>query len=524
VSGSPPRIGNYTVRAELGRGGQGTVYRAAGPNGREVAVKVLLRPNSPGALARFERERRLLAELCQDEGFVPLLEAGETHGASGASCPFFVMPLLGGGTLRARFERGPLGIDETVALGARLAGALGRAHARGIVHRDLKPENVLFSRDGEAFVSDLGLAKHFVPDAAGANQTLGLSLQGELRGTAGYMAPEQARDARNAGPAADVFSLGAILYESLAGFPAFRAENVIGLLGKVENESPTPVSEVRPDVPPWLARAVTKALARKPEERFPNAAALALVLRTSGREGLAPRSRKRLVLAAAAGLALLGAAVGVAGTLSSAGAGAPSPSPRPSASPPQTRPRSVSLLELTPTTLNRDGEWRVQNGRVSFKGTPSALLNFPVYPTGTYSIEARFTRIGGKNGLGVHIPVGDQRSALLIVAGYENTLGGGLGGLERIDNHRNIQQPLTLTIGLENVLVVRVDLKEHEAHIVARLNAIEFVDWRGDRARLSLADGFDVFDPGGIGLTAWDGATFTVSQFTVKGELSTGER
>jgi serine/threonine protein kinase len=319
------QIGAYKVSGELGRGGQGCVYRASGPDGRAVAVKVLLRVKSAGALARFERERRMLAALGESAGFVPLLDAGETpHG------PFFVMPLLEGGTLRERLRQGPLGVDETLALGIRLSKSLASAHAQGIVHRDLKPENVLFSR-GEAFISDFGLAKHFLPDAAGLSQSVGLSRTGEMRGTVGYMAPEQARDAGKAGPAADVFALGAILYECLAGRPAFEGETVLALLWKVENKSPSPVSEVRPQTPVWLARVVARALARDPEKRFPDAGKLLVALSSEGREGTRTRGARPLGVPIAAAGVLLGA-LGIAfGVHLSRSAAAPSSSPpRPS--------------------------------------------------------------------------------------------------------------------------------------------------------------------------------------------------
>ncbi|MBI3726071.1 serine/threonine protein kinase, partial [bacterium] len=152
------RIGAYEVVSELGRGGMGVVYRARSQDGREVAIKVLS-GSRPESLARFERERRLVALFGEREGFVPLLDHGSSPGG-----PFIVMPLVPGGTLADRLRRGPLGIDETIALGRALAEAVARAHERGIVHRDLKPENILFTRDGplgKPLVADLGLAKHW---------------------------------------------------------------------------------------------------------------------------------------------------------------------------------------------------------------------------------------------------------------------------------------------------------------------------------------------------------------------------
>ncbi|MBI3724002.1 protein kinase, partial [bacterium] len=136
------KLGTYEVAAEIGRGSAGAVFAARAVSGEKVAIKVL-RNHEQAALARFERERRLLSALGEAEGFVPLLDTGTC-----AEGPFIVMPLLEGGDLRKRLERGPFPVEEAISLGLSLARALGRAHARRLVHRDLKPENILFTRDG----------------------------------------------------------------------------------------------------------------------------------------------------------------------------------------------------------------------------------------------------------------------------------------------------------------------------------------------------------------------------------------
>ncbi|HZV02078.1 MAG TPA: serine/threonine-protein kinase [Planctomycetota bacterium] len=261
------RIGPYEVTARLGEGGAGVVFAARGPAGDEVALK-LLRQATPDALARFERESRLQAQLGDVAGFVPILEVGRSPQG-----PYLVMPLLRGGTLRRRLEGRPLPTDAALDLVIPLAHALGLAHARGIVHRDLKPENVLFDERGRAFLADLGLAKHFTADTPGASRSVSLSQAGALRGTAGYMAPEQAEDARSAGPPADVFALGAILYECLAGHPAFSGESPLEVIARVAE------GEVEPlEGPPWLAAIVERALDPDPARRFEDAEALARAL------------------------------------------------------------------------------------------------------------------------------------------------------------------------------------------------------------------------------------------------------
>jgi tetratricopeptide (TPR) repeat protein len=273
------RIGPYEVLGELGRGGMGVVYRVRGPDGHDAALKVLVRTDTE-TIARFERERRLLASLGEEEGFVPLLDAGVSEGGAA----WLVMPFLPGGTLRAKLAKGPLGVAETVELGRVLARALGAAHARGIVHRDVKPENILFtaprgSTPGRALVADLGLAKHFDRTTRGASQSVSLSREGMLRGTAGYMAPEQVSDAKGAGPAADVFALGAVLYECLAGRPAFWGETVVETLARLSAGVP-PIE--RPEVPGWLREVVTRALAPDPRARFADGGALARALDAGG--------------------------------------------------------------------------------------------------------------------------------------------------------------------------------------------------------------------------------------------------
>src|SRR5579883_163669 len=261
-------IGGHEVTAEIGRGGSGVVYRARRHDGTLVAIKVLHGPATEPAL-RFAREARILREL--GEGFVPLLDSGVTV----EGLPYLVMPFLEGGTLRDRLRGGRLGVAETVALGKRLAATLARAHAKGIVHRDVKPENILFTKEGDPLVADLGLGKHV---AGTSPASVAITQSRDVRGTAGYAAPEQMVATREAGPAADAFSLGAILYECLAGHGPFDERSPIAAILRAENEAYAPLAAERPDAPRWLVRAIERALVPDPAERIPNAAALLGVL------------------------------------------------------------------------------------------------------------------------------------------------------------------------------------------------------------------------------------------------------
>ncbi len=344
-------LGPYELLAEVGRGGMGAVYRGRGPDGSPVAVKVLLDLDAAGR-ARFEREKRLLGALGGAEGFVPLLDAGETERG-----PYLVMPFLEGGSLKDRLRRGPLGIEQTVELGRALARALSRAHERGIVHRDLTPGNVLF--DGERpLVADLGLAKQRRRD--GGSMSGSLSTHGALGGTVGYMAPEQVDDVRAATPAADVFSVGAILYECLAGVPPFGKGTLLTTLEKLNKGAVEPVQKLRPETPKWLAAVVERALQRDPKSRFADGRELGLAL--AGPKGGVGSSRGLLVAALLAVLGLGAIGTGVLVRLrkrpppvSPAPPVVPSPRPspavpsRPAPSPPPPPPR----LPDDPTALEQ---------------------------------------------------------------------------------------------------------------------------------------------------------------------------
>ncbi len=306
------RLGGYELEHEIGRGGAGVVYSGRAADGKRVAVKVLI-SREPAILERFEREARIQASLGASAGFVPILDARVVEGRA-----FLVMPFVEGGSLRARLERGPLPSAVVQELGRTLALALGEAHERGIVHRDLKPENVLFTGEGQPLIADLGLAKHF----DGTTGALSLSKSGALVGTAGYMAPEQIENARMAGPPADVFSLGAVLYEALAGTPPFEGSSVLEVLACVTSGEHEPLGNRCPDAPRGLVVAIERALSRDARERPQHGRAFAGAL--GGATARPGRARWPLALAA-----LLLLAAGSAAGFLAGRAGPPPPPPRP---------------------------------------------------------------------------------------------------------------------------------------------------------------------------------------------------
>ncbi len=300
-------LGPYAIEGEIGRGGVGVVLRGRAPDGRAVALKLLLRADARVGLDRFEREWRIQADLGEAAGFVPLLDVGES-----ARGPYLVMPFLAGGTLRERLRSGALPIDEAVRMTAAIAAAIGRAHQAGVVHRDLKPENVLFTVAGRPLVADLGLAKHFSETVPGASRSVSLSRSGMFAGTVGYMAPEQMSDAKSAGPPADVFALGAILFECLAGRPAFVADSALEVARRAARGEHPSLRRLRPDLSKGLIDLVGRALAVDPTMRPPHGMAFFEALELAAREAPrrpAARRASAAIVAIVAGLVVVTAAV-----------------------------------------------------------------------------------------------------------------------------------------------------------------------------------------------------------------------
>ena len=261
----------YRLERELGAGGMATVYLAHDlKHDRDVAIKVL-HPDLGAALGgeRFLTEIRTTARL-QHPHILPLLDSGEADGLL-----YYVMPLVTGETLRARLERDrQLPIEEALRIAREVADALGYAHSHHVIHRDIKPENILL-QDGHALVADFGIALA-VQSAGGQRMTqTGLSL-----GTPQYMSPEQAMGERAIDARSDIYALGAVTYEMLAGDPPFTGSSVQAIVAKVMTERPSPISTVRDTVPGYVEAAVLTALAKLPADRFATAPAFATALST----------------------------------------------------------------------------------------------------------------------------------------------------------------------------------------------------------------------------------------------------
>jgi serine/threonine protein kinase/tetratricopeptide (TPR) repeat protein len=276
--------GRYTIERELGRGGMARVYLADDPKHvRKVAIKVL----SPelGALlgpARFAHEIRIAAALNHPH-ILPLFDSGRLQtSADDDGLLFYVMPYVRGGSLRQRLSHeGRLAIDEAISLIHQVASALDHAHAHGLIHRDIKPENILL-HEGEAMVTDFGIAL-----AGETAKEERLTETGLMLGTPEYMSPEQAAGERALDARSDVYSLGCVLYELLAGVPPHASTTARSVIARRLTEPAPHVRRVRPNVPAAVDDALARALAPDPADRFPSAAAFADAL--AGRAAPSPR-------------------------------------------------------------------------------------------------------------------------------------------------------------------------------------------------------------------------------------------
>lgn len=259
-------FGDYELICELGRGGMGVVYAARQVSLDRVLALKVLSPPGPGSgahIQRFLREAVAAAGL-DHPNVVPIYEVGEYDGRH-----YYGMKLVDGGSLAQHAPR--LKGDPRTAAGlvARVARAVHYAHERGVLHRDLKPANVLLDRQGRPFVADFGLARRVDGDA-------GLTASGSVVGTPAYMAPEQAEGRRDAvTTAADVYGLGAVLYEVLTGRQPFEGATVLEVLAKVRDAEPEPPSRVNPRTPRDLETVALKCLEKDPRRRYASAAAVA---------------------------------------------------------------------------------------------------------------------------------------------------------------------------------------------------------------------------------------------------------
>src|SRR5688572_322263 len=262
-------LAGYRIERKLAEGGMATVYLAEDlRHQRKVAVKVW-QPELAAVLGaeRFLSEIHVTAAL-QHPHILPLFDSGQADGQL-----YYVMPFVDGESLRGRLNRErQLPIDEAVRFTREVASALDYAHRHGVVHRDIKPENILI-HDGQAVVADFGIALAVSHAGGGRLTQTGLSL-----GTPQYMSPEQATGEREIDARSDIYSLGAVTYESLTGEPPFTGPSAQAIVAKVITTEPRSLATQRKSIPPHVEAAVLKSLEKMPADRFATAAEFARAL------------------------------------------------------------------------------------------------------------------------------------------------------------------------------------------------------------------------------------------------------
>ena len=265
---NPPLLAErYQLGELIATGGMGSVYRAIDTHlGRPVAVKVLKRvlADDPTFLERFRREARAAAGISHP-GVARVYDYGEL-----SSEPFMVMELVDGDTLAQRIaNQGRLPWEQAFAIAGQVASALSAAHAHGVIHRDVKPANILIDRSDRVKVTDFGIAR--------AVRATTLTRPGMVLGSANYVAPEQAQGS-SVGPAADLYSLGCVLFESVTGNTPYQGRSAVAIATQhVSSPVPDPRDQV-PELPPAAAALIMRSLGKRPEDRFPDGAAMAAAL------------------------------------------------------------------------------------------------------------------------------------------------------------------------------------------------------------------------------------------------------
>jgi len=262
------QFGPYKITEKLGEGGMAVVYKGYQQSlNRYVAIKVLRQELAQDEefVARFRREALAVADL-DHPNILHVYDAGFVQGMY-----YIVMAFVDGGSLRDLVSQGPLEPEYALSIASQVADALHHAHQRGIVHRDVKPNNILLSRDGRPLLSDFGIAKAL-------HESTGLTRTGMSIGTPEYMAPEQIQgqkvDART-----DIYALGIVLYEMLAGWAPFSSTTPVAALYKQVNEPPPPLRQANISIPAWMEAVVSKALAKSPLDRYQQASDFAGALR-----------------------------------------------------------------------------------------------------------------------------------------------------------------------------------------------------------------------------------------------------
>ena len=261
----------YQLIGEIGNGAMGDVFKSNDLRlDRFVAIKILKRTftDDQSIRARFEREARAAGRLSHHPHVVTVFDVSETDGR-----PFIVMELVEGGTLASLMRSQQLSVERAVEIMRQVLSALAFAHESGILHRDIKPSNILMDQNGQAKVSDFGIAT--ILDSASERD---LTITSGVIGTPAYLSPERAEGSKEITPASDLFSVGVILYEILTGQKPFAGESPLAVLLAAKSGKFQAPEELNPEIPPYVSQVIKRALSPAPQERYSSAAQMAAAL------------------------------------------------------------------------------------------------------------------------------------------------------------------------------------------------------------------------------------------------------
>lgn len=283
-------LGRFKLEHMLGKGGMGEVWKAQDPRlGRDVAVKILPpdMAKDPDLRTRFDRESKILASL-NHPYIAQIYEAGEeipkhTQLSPGGPVSFLVIEFIEGKSLAEMLQHGPLPVLTTVRLGRQIARALASAHRAGIIHRDLKPANIMVTSENRAKVLDFGLARPLGKTSNGSPILPEVTMPGVVMGTAAYLSPEQVKG-NAADVRTDIWALGCVLYNMLAGRRAFDNNSVPEILAGILRDNPEDLEKLNPETPPALSALVQKCLDKNPDRRPRSALEVSAALREIGQQ------------------------------------------------------------------------------------------------------------------------------------------------------------------------------------------------------------------------------------------------
>ncbi|HEX7899527.1 MAG TPA: serine/threonine-protein kinase [Planctomycetota bacterium] len=494
---------HYRLVRKLGEGGMGAVYLAEDTQAaRKVAIKVLPRrfSSTPDLVKRFRREADTAVRV-RHPNVVGGFASGEDAGFH-----FYVMEYCEGETLDRLLKRGEaLPIFKGVEIVAQAARGLQAAHGIGFVHRDVKPSNIILTPQGQAKVLDLGLTKNFEESAESLK-----TQSGAILGTPHYIAPEQARGAKDVDGRADIYALGATFYHLLSGEPPYSGQTGVEVIYKHVHEPLPDLRAKRPDLPAGVEAVIKKMLAKAPEDRYATCAELVedleaiLAGKTPG-HAMAEAGKKTAITPAPPKASRRGLLLGVgAGAAAAVVAAVFAFRPPAAAAPPKAAEvAEIDLLKgVDPKRDGVEGLWTAKQGELTVSDGAPARLRLPGKAPAAYDLRAEFTRMSGGDVVTLVLARGG-RSFLFQLGGFGNSV----CGFSKVNDKRCDENPTTVKRGIKDgssyVCVVEV----RPERVTALLDGAKLAEWTPAMGPLEMDDDWDLKEVGALGVGSWGSPT-----------------